>query len=57
MVDLFTCQMLDKIKRDQASIKLYNFRYTCTSEAGYKLMLSPHGQSFTNLYDQVLLYN
>ena len=34
MVDLFTCQMSDKIKRDQASIKLYNFRYTCTSETG-----------------------
>ena len=35
MVDLFTCQMSDKIKRDQASsYKLYNFRYTCTSETG-----------------------
>ena len=35
MVDLFTCQMSDKIKRDQASsYKLYNFRYTCISEAG-----------------------
>ena len=46
MVDLFTCQMSDKIKRDQASIKLYN----CC-------MLPPHGQSFTNLYNQVLLYS